>query len=233
MATSRPWTVHRPGPLTQRDDALWTIDDEVPGLPGATRRMSVVKRLDGTLLFYNAIPVDDLTLAQLHSLGTPAQLIVPNQFHALDVAAFAHRLGLTAYCPALAVEKLTARLTCLPISALPLDAALKVFQVTGFSTHEVVLLAGKSLLVADLLTNAPHQKSLSGWLMRVVGFTGPEPKLPRPVQKRVGRDLPAVAALLNELALVRGLSRIIPSHGTIIEDQAPAALKAVAQSLSR
>jgi len=231
MATSRPWTVHRPGPLTQRDENVWTIDDDVPGLPGATRRMTVLKRSDGTLLFYNAIPVDDATLEQLRALGKPAVLIVPNQFHALDVAAFAHRLGLTAYCPGVAVAPLTGRLACQPIDAFPADPSVRVFKVDGFSTHEVVLVSGKTLLVADLLTNAPHGKGLTGFMMKLVGFTGPEPKLPKPVRKRVGRDLSAVRALMNELAALEGLERIIPSHGGIIETGARQVLRAVAETL--
>ncbi|MDP3154728.1 MAG: hypothetical protein Q8N23_18765 [Archangium sp.] len=232
MARTRPWTLHKPGPLTQRDDRLWTVDDLVPGLPGATRRMTVMKRLDGSLLFYNAIPVDDATLDQLRALGTPAQLIVPNQFHALDAAAFAHRLGLTAHAPLVALPVLAERLTCQPITTLPLDASLRVFAVEGFSTHEVVLVFGATLLVADLLTNAPHAGGLAGLIMRAVGFSGPSPKLPGPVRMRVGRDLKAVAALMNQLASLDGVTRIIPSHGTIIEGDAAAALRAVSATLS-
>lgn len=230
--TTRPWTVHHPGSLTQLEERLWIIDDEVPGLPGATRRMTIVKRLDGSLLFYNAIPVPEPVLDSLRALGKPAQLIIPNQFHALDAAAFAVRLGLTAYCPALAVEKLAGQLSCQPITALPLDPELKVFRVDGFSTHEAVLVAGNTLLVADLLTNAPHGRGLTGLLMRFVGFTGPQPKLPAPVRRRVGKDLRAVAALMNELAALEGLTRIIPSHGSIIETGAPEVLRAVSASLS-
>ena len=230
MATSRPWTVNRPGPLTQRDEGLWTVDDDVPGLPGATRRMSVVKRADGTLLFYNAIPLSDAALSELRALGTPAQLIIPNQFHALDAAAFMHRLGLTAFAPDVAVEKLAPQLTCQPTAALPLDPSMRLFTVAGFKTHEAVLVVGKTLLVADLLTNAPHGPGVTGLLMRLVGFTGPDPKLPLPVRKRVGQDLAAVRALMNELANVDGLSRIIPSHGGIIETNGPLVLRAVARS---
>ena len=231
MATSRPWTVYRPGPLTQRDEGLWTVDDDIPGIPGANRRMMVVKRLDGSLLFYNAVPVDDATLTQLRALGKPSQLIVPNRFHALDAPAFAHRLGLTAFCPEVAVQPLASALSCQPITALPVDASVRLFRVDGFKTHEVVIVSGKTLMVADLITNAPHVKGLSGLLMRMVGFTGPAPKLPKPVQKRVGRDLRAVAGLLNELAAVEGLARIIPTHGEIIETNAPTVLRAVSQTL--
>lgn len=232
MATTRPWTVQKPGPLTQRDERLWTIDDAVPGLRGVNRRMTVMKRLDGSLLFYNAIPVEAATLDQLRALGPPAQLIIPNQFHALDAAAFAHRLGLTAYAPAVAVPVLASRLTCQPISAFPLEASLEVFSVEGFSTREVVLVFGKTLAVADLMTNVPHERSVRGLLMRVLGFTGPTPRLPGPVRKRVGRDLKAVGALMKQLAEVEGLTRIIPSHGDIVEGDAPAVLRAVSATLN-
>lgn len=230
MATSRPWTVNRPGPLTQVDERLWTIEDDVPGLNGAHRRMSVVKRADGTLLFYNAIPLADDVLAQVRALGTPAQLIIPNQFHALDAAAFTHRLGLTAWAPAVAVEKLAPQLTCKPITELPLEPGMRVFSVDGFKTHEAVLVVGPTLIVGDLLTNAPHEPGFLGLLMRLVGFTGPGPRLPFPVRKRVGQDLAAVRALMNELAALEGLTRIIPSHGDLIETNAAEALRAVARS---
>jgi hypothetical protein len=232
MPAPRPWTVNHPQPLTRRDEGLWTIDDEVPGMPGAGRRMTVVKRPNGALLFYNAIPVPDGTLEQIRALGRPEQLIVPNQFHALDAAAFAQKLELTAYAPAVAVPKLTARLTCQPISALPLDPSLRHFAVEGFTTQEAVVLTGGTLLVADLITNVPHGRGITGLLMRAVGFTGPAPKLPKPVRKRVGRDLVAVGALMHQLAALAELKRIIPSHGEVIEDGGPAALRAVAQTLS-
>ena len=231
MATARPWTVYRPGPLTQRDEGLWTVDDDIPGINGANRRMSIVKRLDGTLLFYNAIPLDDATLSKVTELGKPAHLLIPNQYHTLDVAAFAHRLGLTAYCPDVAVEKLASRLTCQPISAFPVDASLRLFRVDGFSTHEVIVIAGKTLLVADLVTNSPHVGGFSGFMMKLVGFTGPAPKLPMPVRKRVGKDLAAVKALMNELAAVEAWSRLIPSHGGIVETDGPAVLRAIASTL--
>jgi hypothetical protein len=66
--------------------------------------------------------------------------------------------------------------------------------------------------------------------MRLVGFTGPGPRLPFPVRKRVGQDLAAVRALMTELAGLEGLARIIPTHGGLIQSHASEALRAVAQS---
>ncbi len=231
MKPIRPWTVQQHGALTKRDDGLWTVDDDVPGLKGAGRRMGIVKRDNGALLFFNAIPVSDAVLAEIHGLGRPAQLVVPNHFHSLDAAALVEKLGVTAYAPAPAVEVLKDRVRCQPISALPADSSLQTFTVDGFATHEVAVVTRGTLLVGDLVTNVPHGGGMNGLLMRLVGFTGPKPRLPWPVQKRVGKDLKAVAALMLRLAAVEGLKRIIPTHGAIIEADAPGVLRAVAATL--
>jgi hypothetical protein len=228
----RPWTVNHPGPLIPRADGLWTVDDDVPGLPGAGRRMSVVRRSDGTLLFFNAIPVPDATLAQILALGTPRALVVPNHLHSLDAGAFVTKLNVTAYVPSPGVELIAERVTCRPISELPVDAALRVFTNEGFRTKEAVLFVREdTLLIADLVTNVPHVASLTGLVMRFVGFTGPEPRLPKPVRKRVETDTAAVRGLLTTLADLPGLARIVPTHGAVVESNAPAALRRIAASL--
>lgn len=230
----RPWQPYRPGPLRPLAEDLWTVDDEVPGLKGATRRMTVVRRRDGALLFYNAIPVHDSTLTQIRALGTPAQLVIPNQFHALDAPAFVKKLQVTPYAPPVAIEALASCGPCRPIGELPQDEALQVFTVEGFKTREVALVVGtddKTLLVADLVTNAPHAAGWSGFLMRAVGFTGPQPVLPRPVRWRVGRDLRSVAGLLRGLAAIEHLTRLVPTHGKVVVFDVREQLKRIADSL--
>jgi len=56
---------------------VWTVDDDVPGLPGADRRMSIIRRSDGSLVFFNAIPVADETLAQVKALGIAQSVVHP------------------------------------------------------------------------------------------------------------------------------------------------------------
>jgi hypothetical protein len=230
MAT-RPWTVFKPGPLTPLDENLWLVTDQVPGIPGATRCMTILRRADQSLVFYNAIPLPDATLDEVKKLGTPRDLIIPNQFHALDAAAFAHRLGLTAYAPDVAVQPLADRLTCKPGSQLALDEGFRTFTVDGFRTKELIVFFRGTLIVADLVTNAPHVGGFNGFIMKLIGFTGPEPKLPKPVRKRVGRDLPAVKTLLEELAALPGLTRVVPSHGGVISTAPSEALRRIAASL--
>lgn len=209
---------------------MWTVDDDVPGLPGATRRMSVVLRPSGELVFFNAVPVPDVTLDQLRALGRPAHLLVPNQFHTIDVAAFIDRLGVTAWVPDVATPVLSARFPCRPASAFPKDEGLRLFTVVGFRTKELALVAERTLFTGDLVTNAPHGPGLMGLVMRVAGFTGPEPTLPYPVRRRVQTDRQAVRELLLTLAGLE-LERLVPTHGAIVEGDVAGVLRKVAAAL--
>lgn len=231
MAEPRPWTVYRPGPIVRRAPDLWTIDDDVPGLPGANRRMSIVRRPDDSLVFFNAVPVPADTLAQVRALGRPAALIVPNALHALDAGPFARTLDVQAFAPVVAIAPLSSRVACRPIAELALGDALETFTVEGFRTKEIVLRARDTLFTADLVTNAPHGRGPVGLLMRLVGFTGPAPKLPRPVRRRVETNRDEVRACLESLSRLPGLRRLVPTHGEIVEGDVAGALRAIAATL--
>lgn len=233
---TRPWTVLSPGPLTRVDDGLWCVTDAVPGLPGATRRMTIVRLHDGGLLFYNAIPLPDAQLAEVRALGRPAALLVPCAFHCVDGGAFAAKLGVPSFTPAAGLETVRARIVDVrPVTELPLDSALELRTVDGFVTHEACLVVRRadaaSLLCADVFTNAPHAGGFPGWGMRLFGFTGPEPKLPPVVRRRQLRDAAQVKRFFDEAAAVPGLRRLIPTHGEVFEQGAADALRAIASTL--
>src|SRR5690242_422232 len=84
----RLWKVLPHGPLERLEENLWSVTSAVPGIPGLDRRMAIVRRSDGGLLFFNAVPVSDAVLAELRALGTPAQVIVPQRLHMMDAHAF-------------------------------------------------------------------------------------------------------------------------------------------------
>ncbi|MFO0595559.1 MAG: hypothetical protein U0228_09650 [Myxococcaceae bacterium] len=225
---TRPWTLSKPGPLTKRADGLYTVDDVLPGSRPIHRRMTVLVH-DGGVVFFNAIPVPDETLKELAALGTPRALVIPNQYHSLDAVPFSQKLGVTPYGTAATIEALKDRVKLEPIAHAPLGDA-KLITVTGFKTQEANLVAKKSLIAADLVTNVEHQPGFGGFIMRLIGFTGPEPKLPRPVRARVQRDAAAVKSLMTELSALN-LERIIPSHGRVFEGDVGAALRRIADSL--
>jgi hypothetical protein len=233
---SRPWTVLPHRPLEALDDNLWTVRGDVPGIPGLDRRMSIVRRGDGGLIFYNAVPVDEATLAAIRALGTPAQLVVPHALHAMDAAAFREKLGVKVYAPAARRAEVGQRV---PVDGafedLPRDPAVSLEAVAGFTTAEGVLTVRSgpraSVAVADLVTNVAHGPGVRGLVFRLVGFTGPEPKLPTPVRLRVLRDRAAVRAALQRLAATPGLARIVPSHGAIVDREPAEALRRIAAGL--
>ncbi|MEW6431593.1 MAG: hypothetical protein AB1730_08780 [Myxococcota bacterium] len=154
----RPWEVGRPGPLVPVDDGLWCVEDQVPGIPGARRRMSIIRRADGGLVFFNAVPLPD-----------------------------AQRYEVRARPPG--------------------AAGLR-------RPHQP----------------APRRRLLRP-LMRLLDFSGPAPKLRRPVQRRVLRDGKARAEWVERWPPSPASQRPMPSHGEVQEQGVSAALRADAATL--
>jgi hypothetical protein len=234
--TPRPWTVMPHGEIERLEENLWTVSSGVPGIPGLRRRMAIVRRSDGGLLFFNGVPVDDAALAALRALGTPAFLVVPQRSHTLDVHAFRERLGVRVLAPGRDRERI-AEIVQVDgaFEDLPPDPAVEVVTVAGFKTGEgmaVVRSGGRtSLLVADVVLNVPNGPGFPGFLFRVLGMTGDRPSLPIPIRLRVLRDRNALRAQLEGLARLPGLARIVPSHGAVIDRDPAGVLRRIAESL--
>src|SRR5687768_2582252 len=104
----RPWIVTSHQPIEKLEDNLWSVEGRVPGVP-FQRRMAIVKRSDGTLLFFHAVPVDDASLAEILAWGKPKALVIGHDKHGVDAAPFAQKLGLKIYGPRLQEKRLRAR----------------------------------------------------------------------------------------------------------------------------
>jgi hypothetical protein len=180
--------------------------------------------------------VDDGTLARIRAIGTPAVLVIPQHLHMTDAHAFRERLGVRVYAPAvtraLVAERVAVDGT---FEDLPPDPAVSVITAAGFKTGEGMALVRSggrvSLLVADVVLNVPHGPGVAGLLFRLLGFTGDRPKLPLPVRLRVVGDRRALRAQLEELAPMPGLTRIVPSHGPVVDRDPAGVLREIAASL--
>jgi hypothetical protein len=105
----RPWIVTRHDPIEKLEDNLWAVQGDVPGVP-FKRRMFIVKRSDGTLMFFGvAIPLDESQLAEVLAFGRPSMLLVPHDQHMIDARAFAEKLGLKVYGPRTCEAKMRER----------------------------------------------------------------------------------------------------------------------------
>ncbi len=232
----RPWTVVSHGPLEKLDDNLWAVESDVPGIPTLKRRMSIVRRDDGGLLFFNAVPVDDATLEKIRALGTPAQLVIPQHLHMLDAHAFRARLGVKVYAPAKWRARVAERVEVDgAFEDLPPDPAVRVETISGFKTHEgfATVTTGPrvSLVIADFVLNQRRGPGVPGFLFHLLGFTGDRPSLPMPVRLRVVFDRAALRAHLEKLAATPGLARLVPTHGLIVDQDPAGALRAIAAGL--
>lgn len=228
----RPWTVTPHNPIEKLDDNLWAVESPVPGLP-ARRRMCIVKRSDGQLLFHNAVPLDDAALAEVTAWGKPAFLVIPHDQHGVDAHAFSQKLGVKIYGPKASEEKMRARWQLAgTIEDLPADASLSLESLAGTKSGEPVAIvrsgARVSLLFSDVYQDATGYKLPLP--MRILGFSG-GPKVVPVFKWLFTRDKAALRAHLEKLAALPGLERLVPCHGAIKSADAANTLKQVAAAI--
>jgi hypothetical protein len=228
----RPWTVTRHDPIDKLEENLWTISGDVPGLP-FSRRMTIIKQSDGTLVFYNAIPLDDASLAEVKAWGKPSVLIVPHDGHMIDARSFAERLDLKIYGPKECAAKTKERAPMAgTLEDLPTDPSYRIEPVAGVKNGEPALFVNSpggrtNLLLSDVIMN--NTKDSIGLFPRMMGFAGAAKIVPV-FRMMFLKDKAALKAQLQKWADVPGLARLVPCHGRAIAD-APPALRSAADTL--
>jgi hypothetical protein len=227
----RPWTVTPHGPIQRIDDNLWWVESPVPGIPGRNfpRSMHIIRRSDGSLLLHNAIPLDDAGLEALTALGRPAILVLPSHFHCIDAHAMRARLSLKTYCPAGSLAETRQRVEIDgTLDALPPDPAVRFVALAGTKFGEGVLAVTStdaehvSLVLCDVVLNIPHLPGFWGLIWRLFGFTG-DPRCGPLWLKHGVIDRGALRGTMKELAAIPHLTRLVPSHGLVM-DQDPAGI---------
>jgi hypothetical protein len=221
------------GPFEKLDDNLWGLSSTVPRIK-SHRRMTIVRRSDGTLLFYNAIPVDDRALAELRAWGKPAVLVITHDQHMIDGDAFREKLGLAVYCPKATIDKVRARTTVTgSLDQLPPDPTLSWDSAAGTKMDEPVMFvksgdgARVSVVVSDVFqNNSPTSIPL---LFRLMGFAGP--RTPPLFKMLFMKDREALRAAMERWAATPHLTRIVPTHGDVIEQDPAGALRRAAAAL--
>lgn len=229
----RPWTVTKHRPIDKLDDNLWVVEGKVPGLP-TLRRMAIVKRSDGTLLFYHAVPLDDDALREVTAWGKPAYLVIAHDNHGIDAHPFAKRLGLQVFGPKANVEKMRAKFDVDgALEDIPPDPAVSLVSVAGTRFDEPVAIvasgdgARTSLVFCDAFQN--NRKEGTPLLFRLIGFVGP--KVPWVFKLFLTRDKAALRRDLERLAALPGLARLVPCHGDVVSADAAGTLRRAAAAI--
>lgn len=233
--TPRPWTVTPHGPLQKLEDNLWVVDSPSPALPGAFRRMCVVRREDGDLVFFHAVPVTDEVLSELRAWGRPASLLLGHHEHAVDAHAFREKLGLKAYAPAACAEKVRERVELAgTLQDFRGDATVRAFDTPGTKRGDTTLEvksgggARVSLLFSDAIQNS--DPAVTPLVFRLLGFAG-GPKVTPLFRLAFMSDRAALREALQRWADTPNLARLVPCHGRIVERDAAEALRAAARAL--
>jgi hypothetical protein len=108
--------------------------------------------------------------------------------------------------------------------------------VPGTRGHEAALVVhtvnGTTLVLNDLVGNIRDASGFGGWFLRMMGFAGDEPHIPKPVKLALVDDKQALRAQLLEWAELALLKRILVSHGSPIEKHPNQALRDLAGSLT-
>jgi hypothetical protein len=231
----RPWIVTRHDRVEKLEDNLWAVQGDVPGIP-FKRRMFIIKRSDGTLMFFGmAIPLEDQLLAEVTAWGRPSILVVTHDQHMIDARPFAEKLGLKVYGPRPCEAKMRARAEIAGmLEDVPPDPNVQVMPVAGAKTGEPAVIVKSdggrrvSLLVSDVLQNNP--KRAIGLLPRIMGFGG-GPKVVPVFKMMFLKDKAALKRQLTQWAEMPGLARLVPCHGDAVTSGAAEAIRAAAAAM--
>lgn len=233
------WTVLPHGRLTRIDDNLLTVEGELPLPLGGEfpRRMTVVRLEDGRLVIFSAIALDEEEMAALEAFGMPAFLIVPSDIHRMDAKIWKDRYpGIFVVAPQGARERVELVVAVNATHAELRDRRVRYLTVPGTEEGEAALIVqtetGTTLVLNDLIWNVHDRPGIGGWIYRVLHLTGPDPQIANVIRLRKIKDARAVSSQLESWSRLRGLNRIIMSHGDIVQGDPPALLRNLAHRLA-
>ncbi len=228
----RPWIVTPHGPIVKLEENLWAVESAVPGL-SIRRRMCVIRRGDGGLVFFNAVPLEAGSLDEVRSLGTPAALVIPHRLHGIDAAPFSRKVGVGIFGPRRTEAAMRRRFELAGcFEDLPPDPALSFEPLDGTRSGEPAILVRSggrvSLLFADAYQD--HSDHPIDWQLRLLGFGG-GPRTPPLFKLLFTSDRAALRAHLLRLAQTPNLHRLVPCHGPVVERDAAGVLRRVAEGI--
>ena len=230
------WTVLPHAPIERLSERLWRIEGALPNMP-LRRVMAIARRSDGGLVVHNAIAVDDAAIAAIQALGPIAAIVVPSGYHRLDAGVFHDRYpAARVICPRGARAKVE---QVAPVTGgyedEPADPAIALETLDGTAANEGVMIVrdgdGTSLVFNDIVFNMPHQRGVSGFVLRFLTASTGGPRVSRIARWFIARDKPALRGHLERLAATPALRRILVSHHEVIDRDPARVLRDVAATL--
>jgi hypothetical protein len=230
------WTVLPHKPIERVSERLWRVEGALPNMP-LQRVMTIARRSDGGLVVHNAIAVGDAALAELEDWGPVAAIVVPSGYHRLDAGVFHDRHpGARVICPRGARARVE---EVVPVTGgyedEPADPAVALETLDGTAANEGVMIVrdgdGAALVFNDIVFNMPHQRGVTGFVLRWIMASTGGPRVSRIARWFLAKDRPALRGHLERLADTPGLRRIVVSHHEVIDRDPARVLRDVAATL--
>ena len=219
MKPHESWKVLPHGSIERLADRLYTVTGKLKmPLGETTRRMTLAQLTGGRLAIYSAIALAEPEMNRLEALGKPTFLIVPSGIHRLDVKPWKDRYpDLVVIAPAGARDKIgeVVGVDCTSVEVG--DPNVRVFSVPGTADRELAMVAGKTLVVNDLIFNMPRLKGAAQLVYRLLGFGPGHATIPKLVAMKLVDDKTVVKAQLRRWAN-DGFERLVVAHGEPIEN---------------
>jgi hypothetical protein len=232
------WTVLPHGQLMHLEDDVVSVTGflQMPPMGQVQRRMTIVRLNDRRLVVYSAIALAETEMTEIEAFGTPAYLIVPNAIHRMDVKAWKERYpAMKVVAPKAARARVD---EVVPVDLTEVhfaDPNVQLITVPGTGEREFALLvhsgSGTTLIVNDLIFNLHNRPGVSGWIFKIIGMTGDEPRLPAPIRMRQVVDKRALKEQFVRWSQMPDLKRIVIAHGDIIADNPGPVLRRIADDL--
>ena len=230
------WTVFPHGAIEKVDESMWRVRARLPPNAPFERTMVVARLGDGRLVIHNGIALDEAEMKELEAWGTPSFLIVPNGGHRLDARIFKERYpALRVLCPPGAKTRVEEVVKVDGTQGDFGDDSMSYEVLEGTGGRECVLTVrgkgGTTLVFTDVIMNMQKLPGVGGFMMGLVGFTGPLPKVSAPARMVLVKDKKALRAELEKRAATPGLHRIEVGHGAPIVASPAEALRGAAAGL--
>jgi Domain of unknown function (DUF4336) len=205
--------------------SLWVVDGVDLVLPGRIYfplRMTIVQTQPGELLLYSPVALDDEMTRQISDLGKVVHIVAPNTFHTLFANAARQRFpGATLW----ASDATRKKHKNLQVDAVvtenmpnPFGGATRCLQVPSkFGELTLFHDVSASLIVCDLVFNIAPKNWITGLVLSAVGCNNTLGQ--SRFWRRAVRDRTQTRQA-TERIVSQPYTRLIPAHGTIVDDNA-------------
>jgi len=163
----------KPGLSKEAVPGLWQVRGSLP-MP-LSRRMTIVRLRDGSLLLDSVVAMNEAGMASLESVGRPSVIVIPHPPHLMDAGFYAHRYPSASMVAGPAFRrKLATRGVRVDAGLEEVLPAIDVHPhlVPAFRYEEVVydvpVQGGRALLFTDLIAEGAR-KGVLGKLMGAPG----------------------------------------------------------------